>query len=932
MDNLKPVWKAFRFESLPAACLVNSNTEAKARTRFIGYLSCYYSLLLVAMKRIEQWLAEMTSWKVGKPRDDARLIAFRAEGEIDGQPFVTLVDMGLPNHVNDRPILPTLGPKVPLFSQQQRDFIPGAFYGCAEFKVTEDGLHLPNPSSRHNTCRIANHFDDSHEGWVELFAGMGSWSFAAEKMGQKISVAVDNCPIACKAYAKNHSSNVRQVTVDDLSWLPKGIPKGFLMSPPCPAFSCLKGIPGLMSRSADSWQEMALALRLCQPVWALLENPRSLWKRIHEVKKLFTVCGYVMHQAYVVQLDNYGPMKRDRTILVFVRLAESYVFRTPACPWLPKGDGSHTLETFQCLVQDDLLDPVLCISDFQKKVLSDPELAKAATSKQAWNARLINPSEKLPTIQHLYVESINMNRKTLLEHGLHCPVLNAPEPRFVSPWEVARGMMHPQSTALPCEACTAWKLLGNSVSPLQCAVGLCAVELVLGRLTRVEADAIISFFPKDAVQINGVTQCTVDAWTTLHLPLETPSLNSPGSPVSEVRSDDSALACGPTSRYTDLGTEEEDEPADEEVVNSPGNDLSDSPRPDTIHDKVTAEEWLLHTTLFDKISGVRPLQSHLLDNKSNPPPPCAQAIQQVAPVLGLTQHLVDRNLILDDTVIDLVSPEPALTLPDTIPWKPILPHTRCIIEDCNLASCREQSPEPECLAPTVEMSAKDFGSGSQRRSRSPLPRAKKPQDTVDITVKSSSSVETFTVNQDCPLLLVKAMLLIPDSTQAIVLSFRHVNLAAHTKASSLFTHHRNPWVMLTYVSKNSAGGGPHFTIKQGLLAPFGRGCECTTQTDSRVLKDSEEFVTWIRAKRAFDLATLLPDGRLAFFTFNGESVTAGFARKELARRFGQQFYSQNPVLCVLAADPGPGLHLPARQRHHPPRTPSQPPGCAGSDA
>ena len=98
-------------------------------------------------------------------------------------------------------------------------------------------------------------------------------------------------------------------------------------------------------------------------------------------------------------------------------------------------------------------------------------------------------------------------------------------------------------------------------------------------------------------------------------------------------------------------------------------------------------------------------------------------------------------------------------------------------------------------------------------------------------------------------------------------------------------------------------------------------------------------MTWIRAKRAFDLATLLPDGRLAFFTFNGESVTAGFARKELARRFGQQFLQSESCLVVflymrevLVADLGPGLHFPARQRHHPPRTPTQPPGCAGPDA
>ena len=126
----------------------------------------------------------MTSWKVSSPLKEAHLITFRAEEKIDGHHFVTLVDMGLPNHVNDRPVLPTLGPKVRLFTELTRDFIPGAYYGCADFKITDEGIHLPNPSSHHNTCRIANHFQDDNEGWVELFAGMGSWSYAAEKMGQ----------------------------------------------------------------------------------------------------------------------------------------------------------------------------------------------------------------------------------------------------------------------------------------------------------------------------------------------------------------------------------------------------------------------------------------------------------------------------------------------------------------------------------------------------------------------------------------------------------------------------------------------------------------------------------------------------------------------------------------------------------------------------
>ena len=797
------------------------------------------------MKRIEQWLCGMTSWKVSSPLKEAHLITFRAEEIIDGHQFVTLVDMGLPNHVNERPVLPTLGPKVRLFTELARNFIPGAYYGCADFKITDEGIHLPNPSSHHNTCRIANHFQDDFEGWVELFAGMGSWSYAAEKMGQQISVAVDNCPMACKAYRKNHTSSIQQMSVDDLNWLPKGIPKGFLMSPPCPAFSCLKGVPGLMSRAADSWQEMAFVLRLCQPIWALLENPRSLWKRIHEVKKLFSVCGYVLHQAYTVQLDNFGPMKRDRTILVFVRLAESHVFRTPACPWIPKGDATHTLESFQCLVQDELLHPDLHINEFQRKILSDPELAKVATSSQAWNARLISPSEKLPTIQHLYVESINMSRKILLEYGLHCPVLNAPEPRFVSPWEVARGMMHPQSTALPCEARSAWKLLGNSVSPLQCAVGLCAVELALGKLTRVEADAILLSYPQDAIRINGVNPCTVDGWTTLLLPHDEQDVPNPGSPDSEVRSDDSARACGTISGLSETEIEEGDDPecnlTTHQGIHSPDpNDLAQTDAP---HEEISNEEWLAHTALFEKISGVIPcnLTAHSQPHHA-PLPTCDQAFQKVVSTSFQNRHPMDDPLIPNGCIIDLVSPESMPTLPDTIPWKPILTPSCQFIGDSRVASCREQFFEPDCPAPLVEMSTSGGGAGSQKRSRSPLPRTKRSQDTLDISVKSGTSYETFTVHVDCPLLLVKAMLVLPDSTQGIVLSFRHVNLAAHTKVSSLFTQHKNPWVMLTYVNKNSAGGGPHFTLgrevlKRGLLAPFGRGCECQMQTDSRALKD-----------------------------------------------------------------------------------------------
>ena len=51
--------------------------------------------------------------------------------------------------------------------------------------------------------------------------------------------------------------------------------------------------------------------------------------------------------------------------------------------------------------------------------------------------------------------------------------------------------MFPSTTILPKEAFKAWPLLGNSVSPLQCAVGLLALDLARGKVTRQAADRVL---------------------------------------------------------------------------------------------------------------------------------------------------------------------------------------------------------------------------------------------------------------------------------------------------------------------------------------------------------------------------------------------------------------------------------------------------------
>ena len=51
-------------------------------------------------------------------------------------------------------------------------------------------------------CRVAQDLQDVETGWIELFCGgMGAWSFAAEKLGKQVVVAVDNDPKTCTYYS-----------------------------------------------------------------------------------------------------------------------------------------------------------------------------------------------------------------------------------------------------------------------------------------------------------------------------------------------------------------------------------------------------------------------------------------------------------------------------------------------------------------------------------------------------------------------------------------------------------------------------------------------------------------------------------------------------------------------------------------------------------
>ena len=120
-----------------------------------------------------------------------------------------------------------------------------------------------------------------------------------------------------------------------------------------------------------------------------------------------------------------------------------------------------------------------------------------------------------------------------------------PSPRWFSPWEVTRAFLFPAGTTLPAAPLEAWPLLGNSISPLQCAIGLTGVDLAKGRVERTEADSLLLEFVGEAVPLNSKIVEVRPGWVKLQAPEPdvdpVPSTPPDASSDESVASDDSRL-------------------------------------------------------------------------------------------------------------------------------------------------------------------------------------------------------------------------------------------------------------------------------------------------------------------------------------------------------------------------------------------------------
>ena len=473
----------------------------------------------------------------------------------------------------------------------------------------KDGtLVVPAPHVTAGCCRVAQDIDDVETGWIELFCGgMGSWSCAASKLNKRVDIAVDNDALACECFHINHGLRPFCCSVSDAIWVPHEPKEGILASPPCPIFSNLTGAKGFGSTSsaAGGWGELLMMLRFISPPLFLLENPTPMHKRLSEVRDCMALAGLKLVHIQSVQLGDFGPMRRDRSISIWARNYDCQFLQVDRQhPWLPKG-CYHTLASFQCVLPEALVTQDLAIKEEQRQVLTDPSLNGGSTRAAAWSKHQVFPGQQAPTMQCKYVANLQMRPEFLRKFGLHCPVLMSPGARFVSPWEVTRAFLFSAGTTLPSDAFKAWPLLGNSVSPLQCAVGLLALDLARGKVTRHFADCVLMEFVNEALPLVGRLVEVRPGWVKLVAPVPElevgPSCPDSLTSVESLASDDSRLGALPprSEALADPDPPTDKSPTSQSLVSQRAPSVA-SP------ERIETPEKLIHAELFNRISGEAP--------------------------------------------------------------------------------------------------------------------------------------------------------------------------------------------------------------------------------------------------------------------------------------------------------------------------------------
>ena len=459
---------------------------------------------------ILEWLEKEQFW------DDRSSLVVSSHGLLcfrtvlfEGRTFASPLNTGAPNTYINRWVGPRqTGLRLGIHNSSGQALVPDHYYVAKEFSIMNEVLFLPKPSPSCALVRLRKSTDESRT-VMEIFAGIGSWSFVALSLiseilerPYEIIKPVDNSEMAAKTYQKNHTTPVEVRDVGNKSAWPYVSPFMVCGSPPCPLFSSLSGSGGFAARSVRTraWCQMVSMLRCTQP----------------EVSRLMYLSGFKMVHYRIVNVASHAPFHRPRWGFVWNRIANPTELSPMIAQWTPS-PKPHSLETFECVLDKVLDTPEQNFSPRQVEMLQKPSPFQALGRLQDCACR-----RRADDYSHAW-QVLRAGRRYAAEVWFVVPLPRSG--RFRSHvWRMG-GCERSSGMVLPSDPRAALSLLGNSVSPLQCGVGILMLELCLGNVDLQKSGEIVELFASRAQSLRNVERCVEGSWQRL-----VPKPNRPDAP------------------------------------------------------------------------------------------------------------------------------------------------------------------------------------------------------------------------------------------------------------------------------------------------------------------------------------------------------------------------------------------------------------------
>ena len=381
------------------------------------------------------------------------------------------------------------------------------FGTCLELRVADGG-------------GVSMHGDRSKPGSaVDLFAGIGGWSFGDQLVRQcggsflpPLRFALEWDPVTARVCAANLNAVVLgegdlrdphfewpvdvtvvlNVDVDSLVYRDLVSRCNILLvvgSPSCQPWSRGSHALGFGHKFGLHTISFLSVATLYMPPFIVLENVLGLLKHVHWrwIEKLFGLCGYEM----IAGISEGGPILpvcRDRSVVIFGRMdnpVSEFVKET-----IPR--MRLTCERERTLHAWSVVDPScrqfagheLALSKEQVGIILDAGLLPIwmrnpfLGAQDVLAVRCVNRDLPLAPIMASYGKNISFQRDYLVKKGLFLQVVRSgTDLRLLSPCELAIAMGFPSGLFLSQDLTEAFQMLGNCFTPIHAAQALTRVAL-----------------------------------------------------------------------------------------------------------------------------------------------------------------------------------------------------------------------------------------------------------------------------------------------------------------------------------------------------------------------------------------------------------------------------------------------------------------------